>query len=262
MEAPLPETPGLAPPPQTSAPAPPGDVAAARAAASCVTVVVVVPNREHAAVELVLGVDETVGAVKARVREALGVAVGDQRLIYGGRILGDAQTLGATLRDLETPQTLHLVVGPGSPAPSPRARPAPAPPAPPPLPAADARAAPPRPARPARPAAAADLPGAAGAAVASLRCYHDASAALYDEALANGGWARPPAPGDAVAAEAAANGRVTLRAGQESEIPNFKGSDLGRFHSFWLIFERAIISRNGLEAWMLFLECARAEHSR
>ncbi|KAK7240911.1 hypothetical protein SO694_00055147 [Aureococcus anophagefferens] len=170
MEAPLPETGGLAPPPQTNAPAPPGDVAAARAAASCVTVVVVVPNREHAAVELVLGVDETVGAVKARVREALGVARA-----------------------------------------APRARPAPAPPAPPPLPAADARAAPPRPARPARPAAAATCPKKRGARSSPLRCYHDAPAALYDEALANGGWARPPAPGDAVAAEAAANGRVTLR---------------------------------------------------
>ena len=34
------------------------------------------------------------------------------------------------------------------------------------------------------------------------------------------------------------------------------------FHSFRLIFGRAIISRNGLEAWMLFSERARAEHSR
>ena len=34
------------------------------------------------------------------------------------------------------------------------------------------------------------------------------------------------------------------------------------FHSFRLIFGRAIISRNGLEAWMLFPERARAEHSR
>ena len=34
------------------------------------------------------------------------------------------------------------------------------------------------------------------------------------------------------------------------------------FYSFRLIFGRAIISRNGVEAWMLFLERARAEHSR
>ena len=57
-------------------------------------------------------------------------------------------------------------------------------------------------------------------------------------------------------------GDVTPRAAKESEIPNFKGSYLGRFHSFRLIFGRAIISRNGLEAWMLFPERARAEHSR
>ena len=34
------------------------------------------------------------------------------------------------------------------------------------------------------------------------------------------------------------------------------------FHSFRLIFGRAIVSRDGLEAWMLFPERARAEHSR
>ena len=34
------------------------------------------------------------------------------------------------------------------------------------------------------------------------------------------------------------------------------------FHSFWLIFGRVIISRNGLEAWTFFLERARAERPR
>jgi hypothetical protein len=34
------------------------------------------------------------------------------------------------------------------------------------------------------------------------------------------------------------------------------------FHSFRRIFGRAIISRSGLDAWMLFPERARAEHSR
>jgi serine/threonine protein phosphatase PrpC len=34
------------------------------------------------------------------------------------------------------------------------------------------------------------------------------------------------------------------------------------FHSFRLIFGRAIISRKSLEAWTLFLRRARAEHSR
>ena len=56
---------------------------------------------------------------------------------------------------------------------------------------------------------------------------------------------------------------VEPRAAKGCEIPNFKGSNLGRvFHSFRLIFGRAIISRNDLEAWMLFPERARAEHSR
>jgi hypothetical protein len=45
------------------------------------------------------------------------------------------------------------------------------------------------------------------------------------------------------------------------EIPNFKAPISAVFHSFRLIFGRAIISRNGLEAWMLFPERARAEHS-
>ena len=34
------------------------------------------------------------------------------------------------------------------------------------------------------------------------------------------------------------------------------------FHSCWLIFGRAIIARNGPDAWMLSLERARAEHAR
>ena len=46
-----------------------------------------------------------------------------------------------------------------------------------------------------------------------------------------------------------------LRAAKEAPISAI-------FHSFRLIFGRAIISRNGLEAWMLFPERARAEHSR
>ena len=55
--------------------------------------------------------------------------------------------------------------------------------------------------------------------------------------------------------KAAQDQLVDAGAGQESEIPNV-------FHSFRLIFGRAIISRSGLEAWMLFPERARAEHSR
>ena len=43
--------------------------------------------------------------------------------------------------------------------------------------------------------------------------------------------------------------------------PTSKAPISAVFHSFRLIFGRAIISRNGLEAWMLFPERARAEHS-
>ena len=52
--------------------------------------------------------------------------------------------------------------------------------------------------------------------------------------------------------------------GQEkrAKFPTSKAPLSAVFHSFWLIFGRAIISRNGLEAWMLFPERARAEHSR
>ena len=48
------------------------------------------------------------------------------------------------------------------------------------------------------------------------------------------------------------------RAGKGCEIPNFSAG----FHSFRLIFGRAIISWNGLDAWVLFPERARAAHSR
>ena len=53
-------------------------------------------------------------------------------------------------------------------------------------------------------------------------------------------------------------------AGQEkrAKFPTSKAPISAIFHSFRLIFRRAIISWNGLEAWMLFPERARAEHSR
>jgi hypothetical protein len=47
-----------------------------------------------------------------------------------------------------------------------------------------------------------------------------------------------------------------------AKFPTSKAPSSAVFHSFWLIFGRAIISRNGLEAWMLFPERARAEDSR
>ena len=57
---------------------------------------------------------------------------------------------------------------------------------------------------------------------------------------------------------------ATYPAGQEkrAKFPASKAPISAVFHSFWLILGRAIISRNGLEAWMLFPERARAEHSR
>ena len=53
-------------------------------------------------------------------------------------------------------------------------------------------------------------------------------------------------------------------AGQQkgAKFPTSKAHISADFHSFWLIFGRAINSRNGLEAWVLFSEHARAEHSR
>ena len=54
------------------------------------------------------------------------------------------------------------------------------------------------------------------------------------------------------------------RPGQEksAKFPTLEAHVSVVFHSFRLTFGRAIISRNGLEAWMLFSERARAEHSR
>ena len=55
-----------------------------------------------------------------------------------------------------------------------------------------------------------------------------------------------------------------LDSGQEkrAKFPTSKAHISAVFRSFWLTFGRAIISWNGLEAWMLFPERARAEHSR
>ena len=47
-----------------------------------------------------------------------------------------------------------------------------------------------------------------------------------------------------------------------AKFPTSKAPISAAFHSFRLILGRAIIFRNGLEAWALFPERARAEHSR
>ena len=54
-----------------------------------------------------------------------------------------------------------------------------------------------------------------------------------------------------------------FRAGQQkrAKFPTSKAPISAGFHSFRLIFGRAIISRNSFEAWILFSERARAEHS-
>ena len=59
-------------------------------------------------------------------------------------------------------------------------------------------------------------------------------------------------------------GRARRRPGQQkgAKFPTSKAHISAVFHSFRLIFGRAIISRNCLEAWMCFPQRARAEHSR
>jgi isopentenyl diphosphate isomerase/L-lactate dehydrogenase-like FMN-dependent dehydrogenase len=49
---------------------------------------------------------------------------------------------------------------------------------------------------------------------------------------------------------------------KRAKFPTSKAPISAVFHSFRQIFGRAVISRNGLEAWALFPERARAEHSR
>ena len=49
---------------------------------------------------------------------------------------------------------------------------------------------------------------------------------------------------------------------KRAKFPTSKAHISAVSHSFRLIFGRAIISRSGLEAWVLFPERARAEHSR
>ena len=52
--------------------------------------------------------------------------------------------------------------------------------------------------------------------------------------------------------------------GQEkgAKFPTSKAPLSAVFHSFRLIFGRAIVSRSALEAWVLFPKRARAAHSR
>ena len=98
------------------------------------------------------------------------------------------------------------------------------------------------------------------------RGYRDALAAYYNACLeayeARGKTNGPTMPRAAVPKRW--ERPPWLGAGQQkrAKFPTSKAHISAGFHSFRLIFGRAIISRNGLEAWMLFLERARAEHSR
>ena len=49
---------------------------------------------------------------------------------------------------------------------------------------------------------------------------------------------------------------------ERATFPTSKAPSSAVFHSFRLMFGRAIISRNGLDAWTLISEQSRAEHSR
>ena len=60
-----------------------------------------------------------VALVKVKLQDVLGVPEADQRLIYGGKVLADAQVLADFLQTTDTPQTFHLVVPPPPPAPAP-----------------------------------------------------------------------------------------------------------------------------------------------
>ena len=75
---------------------------------------------------------------------------------------------------------------------------------------------------------------------------------------------RPAHAGGGVFVEGLARVPAESAAGQHERatFPTSKAPISAVFHSFWLILGRAIASRNGLEAWMLFPERARAEHSR
>ena len=60
----------------------------------------------------------------------------------------------------------------------------------------------------------------------------------------------------------ASNGALAPGQHKGAKFPTSKAPISAVFHSFRLIFGRAIIYRKSLEAWMLFPERARAEHSR
>ena len=73
----------------------------------------------HGATDLTLPLNARVALVKVKLEDELGVPEADQRLIYGGKVLTDAQTLEDIVGTKEGRQTFHLVVPPPPPAPAP-----------------------------------------------------------------------------------------------------------------------------------------------
>ena len=71
------------------------------------------------ATDLTLPLNARVALVKVKLQDELGVPEADQRLIYGGKVLTDAQTLEDIVGTKEGRQTFHLVVPPPPPAPAP-----------------------------------------------------------------------------------------------------------------------------------------------
>ncbi len=71
------------------------------------------------ATDLNLPLCARVALVKVKLEDELGVPEADQRLIYGGKVLADAQTLQDIVGTKEGRQTFHLVVPPPPPAPAP-----------------------------------------------------------------------------------------------------------------------------------------------
>ena len=71
------------------------------------------------ATDLTLPLCARVALVKVKLEDELGVPEADQRLIYGGKVLADAQTLEDIVGTKEGRQTFHLVVPPPPPAPAP-----------------------------------------------------------------------------------------------------------------------------------------------
>ena len=86
------------------------------------------------------------------------------------------------------------------------------------------------------------------------------------ERLGGGDVRRPPVLGqrdDAVAGEREAEREVPVPGQEKGEtFPTLEARISVVFHSFWLIFGRAIISRGELKAWMLSSRTSLREHPR